>query len=95
MSYLVTEAPKVNLFDAVKAAQSARAEVVKAAIGKTAVWKIRVYGPAKFAERTGVIAYVIGNSAFTEEGRELRLMDMVASPEAVGGGGMWAIVEAV
>jgi hypothetical protein len=91
MSYLVAEAPKVNLFDAVMAAREARAEVVKAAVGKTAVWKIRVFGPAKFTERSGVIAYIIGNSAFTSEGHELRLMDMVDSPAAVVGGGSWSL----
>lgn len=61
-------------------------------LGKTAVWKIRVYGPAKFAERAGTIKFISGNSAFTEQGHELRLIDMVASPDKVGGGGMWAVL---
>lgn len=62
-------------------------------IGKTAVWKIRVYGPAKFAERSGVIAFISGNSAFTHHGHELRLGDMVATPGHVVGGGSWAAIE--
>ena len=63
-------------------------------IGKRAVWKIRVHGPAKFDERSGLIAFVSGNSAFTDQGRELRKGDMVASPNAVIGGGTWAVTEA-
>jgi hypothetical protein len=92
MSYLVSQDPRVNLFDAVMASREARSVVVNALIGKTAMWKIRVYGPAKFAERTGEISFVIGNSAFTKEGHELRLIDIVASPDKVGGGGMWAVL---
>jgi len=60
-------------------------------IGKTAVWKIRVYGPAKFAERSGSIAFISGNSAFTKDGHELRLADMVPAPDAVVGGSSWAV----
>jgi hypothetical protein len=62
--------------------------------GKRAVWKIRVHGPAKFTEQSGTIAFVRGNSAFTDQGRELRKGDMVASPNAVIGGGTWAVTEA-
>ena len=65
--------------------------MLKDLIGKTAVWKIRVHGPAKFEQRSGVIAYISGNSAFTKEGHALRGVDMVASPEAVVGGGSWAV----
>jgi len=60
-------------------------------IGKTAVWIIRVYGPAKFAARTAPIAFISGNSAFTDGGRQLRLIDMVPTPDAVVGGGSWAV----
>lgn len=62
-------------------------------VGKRAVWKIRVYGPAKFSERSGVIAFVSGNSAFTEKGRRLRICDMVDAPSAVIGGGTWAVAD--
>lgn len=60
-------------------------------VGKMAVWKIRVYGPAKFAERSGIISFVSGNVAYTKEGRALRLIDVVATPMAVVGGGSWAV----
>jgi hypothetical protein len=62
-------------------------------IGKRAIWKIRVHGPAKFDERSGVIAFVSGNSAFTDQGRELRICDMVDAPSAVIGGGTWAVTD--
>lgn len=62
--------------------------------GKCAVWKIRVHGPAKFTDQSGAIAFVRGNSAFTDQGRELRICDMVDAPSAVIGGGTWAVTEA-
>lgn len=62
-------------------------------IGKRVVWKVRVYGPAKFSEGSGSIAFVSGNSAYTDQGRELRSGDMVASPSAVIGSGTWALAE--
>ena len=70
------------------------ANSIEPLIGKRAVWKIRVHGPAKFDERSDTIASVRGNSAFTDQGRELRICDMVASPNAVIGGGTWAVTEA-
>jgi hypothetical protein len=91
MSYLVSQDPPVNLFDAVMADRDEREEHTASLVGKTAVWKIRVYGPAKFAERSGVISFVINNSAFTKEGKRLLLIDMVDTPDEVGGGGMWAV----
>lgn len=60
-------------------------------VGQRAVWKIRVHGPAKFAERHGTIAFISGQSAFTRDGHQLRLGDMVATPDAVIGGGSWAV----
>lgn len=62
-------------------------------IGKRAVWKIRVFGPAKFAERSAAISFISGNSAFTDGGHQLRLCDMVEAPSAVVGGGSWAVSE--
>jgi hypothetical protein len=59
--------------------------------GKTAVWKIRVHGPAKFAVRSGLISMIMDRVAYTKEGHALRLDDMVASPDAVIGGGSWAV----
>lgn len=60
-------------------------------IGKTAVWKVRVHGPAKFAERTDEVVSVVGNSVLTKGGKSLRLIDHVDHPDKVVGGGSWSI----
>lgn len=60
-------------------------------IGKTAVWKVRVHGPAKFTEKTDEIVSTIGNTVLTKGGKSLRLADHVDHPRQVIGGGSWAI----